>query len=291
MAIIDPFAATTASQPRQIVDPFAAPQQPPEAEAVRSPAPIIDPFEEARRKQLAPGEEFARGVERAATVDLPSLWENAKVLKDAGAASTVLQRMDLFSKIDAGEITSPDQLRGLDLTTSQARSYLAASPETRAKLRDRLVNELGNRKQLISASLETLKAYEEAGGKLKPRVDKLTSIEDPTDFVNWLSSNVGAGAVNLAPIILAAATTGPAGLLATGVGMGTAESVGNRLQAHRIGSRIAHKHTEQHRCSHCQDEQHNPSEPMRRHDPTTCATAAAMISNVHGSRYRLGPDT
>lgn len=229
MAIIDPFAAPAASQPLRIVDPFAAPPQP-TAEQPAAPQ-IVDPFEAARRAEFAPGEEFVTGVKRAATVDLPSLWENAKVLKDAGAASTVIQRMDVFNKIDSGEITSPDQLRGLDITTSQARSYLAASPEMRTKLKERLTNELGKRKEFINASLETLKAYQEAGGELKPRVDKLTSIEDPTDFVNWLSSNVGAGAVNLAPIILAAATTGPAGLLATGVGMGTAESVGNRLQA------------------------------------------------------------
>jgi hypothetical protein len=187
--------------------------------------------EAMRRGEFAPAEEFATGVKRAATVDLPSLWENAKVLKDAGAAATVAQRMSLFDRIDAGEISSMDQLRGLDLTTSQARSYLATNPEMRAKMRERLTKELGSRKDLVNASLETLKAYQEAGGKLAPRVDKFTSIENPTDFTNWLSSNVGAGAVNLAPIILAAATTGPAGLFLTGAGMGTAESVGNRLEA------------------------------------------------------------
>lgn len=186
---------------------------------------------EARRAEFAPGEEFARGVKRAATADLPALWEQAGVMKDVGAALTVGQRLDLFNKIDSGEITSPDQLRGLDMTTGQARMYLAAPPETRSKLRDRLTKELGSRKDLIGASLETLQKYQAERRRLGARVDKLTDIENPTDFANWLASNVGAGAVNLAPIMLAAVATGGTGLLATGVGMGTAESVGNRLQA------------------------------------------------------------
>ena len=189
-------------------------------------------------KQLAPGEELAKGVERAATVDLPSLWENAKVLKDANVASTALNRLSLFDKIDAGEITSRDQLPftpgatpGVETANNQARIYLAATPAQREKMRGQMTKELGNRKEFINASLQTLKAYQEAGGKLAPRVDKLTSIEDTTDFVNWLSSNIGSGAVNLAPVIIAGATTGPAGLLAMGSAMGTAESVGNRLEA------------------------------------------------------------
>ena len=184
-----------------------------------------------RRKEFAPGEEFARGVKRAATADLPALWEQAGVMKDVGAALTVGQRLDLFNKIDSGEITSPDQLRGLDMTTGQARMYLAAPPETRNALRERLTKELGSRKDLVSASLETLQKYQAERRRLGARVDKLTDIENPTDFANWLASNVGAGAVNLAPIMLAAVTTGGAGLLGVGTAMGTAESVGNRLEA------------------------------------------------------------
>ena len=186
---------------------------------------------EARRKQLAVGEEFTRAAKRAATADLPSLWEQAGILKDAGAALTVGQRLDLFNKIDSGEITSRDQLRGLDMTTGQGRMYLASSPEMRAKMRDRMTKELGSRKELINASLETLKQYQAQRKKLGARVEKLTDIEDPTDFANWLASNIGAGAVNLAPIMLAAATTGGAGLLGVGTAMGTAEPVGNRLDA------------------------------------------------------------
>lgn len=187
--------------------------------------------QEAKRAQFAPGEEFVKGVKRAATVDLPSLWEQAGVMKDVGAALTVQQRMNLFDKIDKGEITSNDQLRGLDMTTGQGRMYLAASPEVRQKLRSRLDTELGSRRDFVNASIETLKAYQQDAKKYKPRVKEATDIGSVNDFANWLANNVGAGAVNLAPIMLAAATTGGVGLLGAGVAMGTAESVGNRMEA------------------------------------------------------------
>jgi hypothetical protein len=229
MPIIDPFEAPQPKQ-RSIIDPFEAqPQQ------QRS---IIDPFAQQAeepaapdRSELAMGEELVKGVKRAATVDLPSLWEQAGVLKDTGAALTVQQRMALFDRIDEGTVTDFDQLRGLDLTTSQARSYLGASPEAREKMRNRLTNELANRKDFVKASIDTLKAYQEDAKKYPTRVSEFTDIGTPTDFGNWLASNVGSGAVNLAPIMLAAAATGGVGLLATGVAMGTAESVGNRLEA------------------------------------------------------------
>ncbi len=230
------FDQFDAAQPKQTGNVFDQFDQPAPA------TNFFDQFDAAPKKQavepgapdrseLAMGEEFVKGVKRAATVDLPSLWEQAGVVKDVGAALTVQQRSNLFDKIDAGEIKDFDQLRGLDLTTSQARSYLAASPEAREKMRDRLTDELSKRKDFVKASVDTLKAYQEDAKKYQTRVGEFTDIGTPTDFANWLSSNVGSGAVNLAPIMLAAAATGGAGLLATGVAMGTAESVGNRLEA------------------------------------------------------------
>ena len=138
--------------------------------------------------------------------------------------------MDLFDKIDKGEITSMDQLRGLDLTTGQGRMYLAAPPETREKLKGRLTSELANRKEFVKASIDTINAYKENAKKYAPRVEKASDIGSVTDFTNFVASNVGSGAVQLVPLMLAAATTGGVGLGAMGVGMGTSEAVGNRLE-------------------------------------------------------------
>jgi hypothetical protein len=186
--------------------------------------------QEAKRAQFAPGEELKKGAIKAAISDLPSLWEQAGIMKDVGAALTVKQRMDLFDKIDKGEITSNDQLRGLDLTTGQARSYLASPPETRAKLKGRLTNELANRKDFVKASIDTINAYKENAKKYAPRVEKASDIGSVADFTNFVANNIGSGFVQFVPLMLTAATTGGVGLGTMAVGMGTSEAVGNRLE-------------------------------------------------------------
>jgi hypothetical protein len=186
--------------------------------------------QEAKRAQFAPGEELKKGAIKAAISDLPSLWEQAGIMKDVGAALTVKQRMDLFDKIDRGEITSNDQLRGLDLTTGQARSYLASPPETRAKLKGRLTNELANRKDFVKASIDTINAYKENAKKYAPRVEKASDIGSVADFTNFVANNIGSGFVQFVPLMLTAATTGGVGLGTMAVGMGTSEAVGNRLE-------------------------------------------------------------
>ena len=207
----------------------------PPADAVVSAQPVDNlearlAAQEAKRAEFSPLEELKKGVMKAATSDLPSMWEQAGIMKDVGAALTVKQRMDLFDKIDKGEITSNDQLRGLDLTTGQARSYLASPPETRAKLKGRLASELANRKDFVQASIDTINEYKKQAKKYAPRVEKASDIGSVTDFTNFVASNVGSGAVQLVPLMLAAATTGGVGLGVMGVGMGTSEAVGNRLE-------------------------------------------------------------
>ena len=208
----------------------SAPEKAPVAAGweVAAEKPVVAPA--AKRAELAPGEELKKGVIKAATSDLPSMWEQAGIMKDVGAALTVKQRMDLFDKIDKGEVTSMDQLRGLDLTTGQGRMYLAAPPETREKLKGRLTSELANRKEFVKASIDTINEYKKQAKQYAPRVEKASDIGSVADFTNFVAGNVGSGAVQLVPLMLAAATTGGVGLGAMGVGMGTSEAVGNRLQ-------------------------------------------------------------
>lgn len=175
--------------------------------------------------------ELAKGAKRAAVADLPSMWEQVGLLKDVGATATLAQRMDLFDKIDKGEITANSpELKTTTLTSGQARSYLATNPEMREKMRQRTLNEIGKRKDLVMASIETIKAYQEDAKQYKPLVDKPRNIGSTADFVNWLGSTMGSGAVQMVPIMLAAAATGGVGLAATSMGMGVSEAIGNRLQ-------------------------------------------------------------
>jgi site-specific DNA-cytosine methylase len=223
---------------------LAKPSTTPQAEPILSPedrvmgaigAPSTEPRvapqpKEARPPSEArPMEELGKGVESAAKIALPSMWEQAGIYKDVGALGTVQKRLDLFNKIETGEITSPDQLRGLDISTSQARAYFGADPATREKIRDRTLGEIGRRKEFVSASLETLDQYQKDSVKYKGRTTDLTDVENVKDFANWLGYNVGSGAVQMAPIMLAAATTGPGGVALLGAGMGTAQAVDDRL--------------------------------------------------------------
>ena len=223
---------------------LAKPFQTPQAEPILSPedqvmgaigAPSTEPRVALQPKkprppsEARPMEELGKGVESAAKIALPSMLEQAAIFKDVGALGTVQKRLDLFKKIETGEITSPDQLRGLDISTSQARAYFGADPAMREKIRDRTIGEIGRRKEFVSASLETLDQYQKDSVKYKGRTTDLTDVENVKDFANWLGYNVGSGAVQMAPIMLAAVTTGPGGVALLGAGMGTAQAVDDRL--------------------------------------------------------------
>ena len=179
--------------------------------------------------ELAMGEELGKGL-GAGFIGLKSTAENVGLMKDIGAMSTVQQRQDLFNKIETGQITSPDQLRGLDETTAQARSYFAADPATREKMRERNVGEIGRRTDFVKTSLSTIEQYQKDAQKYQGRTTDLTDVEGAKDFANWLAFNFGSGAVQLAPLMLAAVTTGGAGVALLGTTMGTGEAIGNRLE-------------------------------------------------------------
>lgn len=206
------------------------------APVAAQPAPTTPPTTTAPPAKAAPEKgsqflsEFGKGAVRAAKFDLPSLYEQAGVIKDIGALTTVQNRLDLFGKIDKGEITDFDQLRGLDLTTSQARSYLASDPATRQKIRERALNEVAKRKDFVNAAIKTVQAYQQDAKQYAPAVEKASQIGSLTDFTNWLGSNMGSGAVQMAPMILAAATTGGVGLVGMSAAMGVGEAVGDRLK-------------------------------------------------------------
>jgi len=222
-------AASIVKKPEQ---PVAAPYEmtlSPEEQATGVGVGTFHPS--TSKSKLAMGEELGKGTKVGAFASLPSMWEGAKITADIGALSTVQKRLDFFNKIDQGEIKDYDQLRGLDLSTSQARSYLASNPETRQKLRGRLDKELGNRKEFVNASLATIAEYQKYALENKGQVQDLTDVEGMTDFANWISYNLGAGLVQLVPVMVTAAITGGAGAIALGSTMGVSQAVANRLEA------------------------------------------------------------
>jgi hypothetical protein len=264
----NPFARF--AQPQEEQNPFARFAQPQEeqnpfaqfAPIVKKPEqPVAAPYEttlspeeqatgvgvgtfhpDTSKSKLATGEEFVKGAKVGAFASLPSMWEGAKITADVGALRSVQERLNLFNKIDQGEIKDYSQLRNSNLSTTggsniwdyarqNAESYLASDPETRQKLRNRLEKEIGSRKEFVTASLKTIAEYQQYALENKGQVQDLTDVEGMTDFANWLGYNVGSGVVQLAPLMATAAITGGAGVLALGSAMGVSEAVANRLEA------------------------------------------------------------
>jgi len=194
---------------------------------------VPTPPEIAERK-TGIGSEFVKGVRGAAEYALPSLYQAAKTVPDVGMAATNMRLLDIYDKIDRGEINSED-LRGLGTVETTARSYLNTSPENRAKLRARASQQLEQRKDDIYSASMLIKQYQQEmqqkyGPDSAEFVESVTN-PDPQKLANWAAYTAGSGAVQLVPLMLAAVTTGPVGVGAVGTSMGVGEAFQNRLQS------------------------------------------------------------
>jgi len=179
---------------------------------------------------LAMGSELVKGA-KSGVVGIKSMVAGVDLLKDASLVGSALKNLNVYNQIDEGKITSLADAKGLGLPQDQIRMYLAAkTPEAKEQMRQNQQGIIDKRQGFIKEGLSLFKQYQADAEKVKGRTPDFTDIGAAKDFGNWLAFNVGAGAVQLAPIILAALTTGGAGAAAIGVSMGIGETVGNRLE-------------------------------------------------------------
>ena len=180
------------------------------------------------------GKEFIKGVRGAAEYALPSLYQAAKTVPDVGMAATNMRLLDLYDKIDRGDITSADQLRGLGTVEATARSYLETSPENKEKLRTRASQQLEQRKGDVYSATQLIRQYQQEMqakyGPDSPEFVESVTNPDPQKLANWTAYTVGSGAVQLVPLMVAAVTTGPVGVAAIGTSMGVGEAFQNRIE-------------------------------------------------------------
>ena len=209
---VDGFAPTTAPV-----------QQKPAAQSFLPP-PV---FKAEPDKSFSPLEEVKKGAVGAATVGIPSSVEQFKLAGSAEVLGNTIQRLQLLDKIDKGEIKSPNELP----RDPQARMYFASNPEVRGRLRQAINNDLTKDQKFVNTSLGLLEQYKREGKKYEGRQEKVLESESAADFGNWLSKNIGSGAVYAIPSIIAAITAKQPGLLTVGTGMGYTEAVNNRLDA------------------------------------------------------------
>jgi hypothetical protein len=223
--------ATPTTAPTTEVAPILSPE-----EQVTSQAGVtvpVTPTVAAQPKppsDLAMGSEFGKGT-KAGFIGLKSTATGVNLLKEANFVGSAIQNLDVYKQIDEGKITSLADAEGLGLPKDQVRMYLAAkSPEAREQMKQNQQSIIDKRQGFIREGLGLFKQYQAEAEKVKGVTPDATDIGTVKDFGNWLAFNVGSGAVQLAPIILAALTTGGPGAFALGTTMGVGETVSNRLE-------------------------------------------------------------
>jgi|688.fasta_scaffold02765_38 hypothetical protein len=220
---VAPTQQMTPQQMERFVKPAQPVQQTPAAQPfLPPPVPKAEPD-----RSFSPLEEAKKGAVGAATVGIPSSVEQFKLAGSAEVLGNTIQRLELLDKIDKGEIKSPNELP----RDPQARMYFASNPEVRGRLRQAINNDLTKDQTFVNTSLGLLEQYKREGKKYEGRQEKVLESESAADFGNWLSKNIGSGAVYAIPSIIAAITAKQPGLLTVGTGMGYTEAVNNRLDA------------------------------------------------------------
>lgn len=175
------------------------------------------------------GELLGAGTEAGVT-GLKSMYEGLSFLRNVGALDQVNQAFATYDAIDKGEIKSAAEASQKGLNATSAAKYLRATPEARIQMRE---NQFGNeeeRKALVSDSIKLFQQYQKEMAKQGKGVPNFTDIGSMDGFRQWLTFNLPSAAIQLAPVMVAAVTTGGAGAFTVGAGMSVGETVGNRME-------------------------------------------------------------
>lgn len=213
------------------VAPILSPEEVVTSQSGVVPSPVKTEAKPRPPSELAMGREFLEKGIPSGVVGVKSMVAGVDLLKDASLVGSALKNLNVYEQIDKGKITSLADAEGLGLPKDQIRMYLAAkTPEAKEQMKQNQQGIIDKRQGFVKEGLNLFKQYQAEAEKVKGVTPDVTDVRTVKDFGNWLAFNVGSGTVQLAPIILAALTTGGAGAAAIGVGMGVGETVGNRLE-------------------------------------------------------------
>ena len=183
----------------------------------------------ARDQEFAPGSELATGF-GAGAKGLANLPDVLALQRDAEVAGFRQKELDAFAAIDAGKKISPAEASKMGVDYARIQQYLRADPEKRQEFKAFNQEQVGAAKAGVQEGLKLYAQFSKEMQQYQGRTPDATDIETATDFANWLAYNVGSGAVQLAPVILAAVTTGAPGAFTVGTGLAYQETLQNRLQ-------------------------------------------------------------
>ena len=194
-------------------------------------APTVSvPGQPKAPSELSIGREFLEKGIPSGIIGLKSMGTGVSLLRDANAIGAAGKNIETYDAIDEGKVTSAAQASQLGLNSQAALKYLQASPEARAQMRGNQQEMITQREGFVKESINLFKQYQAEAEKVKGVTPDLTDVSTATDFANWLAYNSGSGAVQLAPVMLAAVATGGWGTLALSTAMGSGEAVSNRMQ-------------------------------------------------------------
>jgi hypothetical protein len=166
--------------------------------------------------------EAAKGVASAVT-GIKSMKPAASIAGSALVVSRIGERLANWDKIDRGEF----------VPRAEGLAYERADEAGRQRLREELLAVASKQKGFIKESAELVKRYQSEQRANRGKTADFTDIEDVKGFANWLEFNGAAGAVYLAPVMLAAAVGGAPGAFATSYALAAGE-----INADRVGAAI-----------------------------------------------------
>jgi hypothetical protein len=183
----------------------------------------------AQDQEFAAGEEAITGIKAGAKglANLPAIFA---LQTDAGVIGFRQRELDAFAALDRGETITPAQASNMGVDFARILRYQKANPEEREKFKVFNQQSVDTAKVGVQEGLKLYAEFTKEMEKVKGRTPDATDIETATDFANWLSYNIGSGAVQLAPVILAAVTTGGVGAFGVGTALAGQETIQNRLQ-------------------------------------------------------------
>ena len=213
------------------VAPPPAPQITPETAPPAVPAqPAAEVTPEAPQQDLAMGQELRRGF-MTGVEQIKGMPNILGLQVDAEAVARTNKAIQTYDAVDRGDIKSAAEASQKGFNADAAQRYLRASPEVREQMRTNRFEQIAERKDSIQEAVKLYAQFQKDVQQYAGKTPNVTDVASVKDFGNWLAFNFGAGAAQIAPILLAAATMGPAGGLAVGTAFGFQEGISQRLEA------------------------------------------------------------
>lgn len=188
-------------------------------------------FEDATKPaEFAPIEEVTKGFKGSVKQMVEGLPLQLGLQRDVSSIDFNKTALGTYEAIDRGEITTPAEARQKGYNLQSASTYLRATPEARAQMKQNRVEDTSSRAETIRFGLEKYKQFQKENKQYEGRTPEALDIRGVTDFSNWLAYNVGAGGPQIAAVMLGGAVGSLPGALGVGTTLAYGETLGNRLE-------------------------------------------------------------